>query len=111
MHRLDSKDLIELARNLIAMEVELPLKLEQVLVKDKHLQLVVEYYLNKKSFNFEKAFEIVWRHLPESVENIAETNLNTLALLLQILEEALDANRDNLRDLNNDLQHLQPLAR
>lgn len=37
LHKLESKDLLELARNLIVLEIPLPLKLEQALIKHKHV--------------------------------------------------------------------------
>ena len=95
--------------------LDVPLILENTIVKEGQIRFLLEFYLSDANLQLERAIDLVRNNLPQSVQTLADLDIQVLVLFLQTLDESLSQNKQRLIELRAEeaerAQDLQKLVR
>lgn len=82
--RLNTFDLVEIARGLIGLDLKMPAVLEKELMERGQIKSIVEAYLSSihETFDLEAVVDLIRRYSPDAINTLAESSLNLLVLLM-----------------------------
>ena len=78
-----------MAKVLSAEILDVPLILENTIVKEGQIRFLLEFYLSDANLQLERAIDLVRNNLPQSVQTLADLDIQLLVLFLQTLDESL----------------------
>ena len=91
-----------MAKVLSAEILDVPLILENAIVQEGQIRFLLEFYLTETNLQLERAIDLVRNNLPNSVETLADLDIQLLVLFLQTLDESLSQNGQRLKELREE---------
>ena len=88
-----------MAKLLSAEILDVPLILENAIVKEGQIRFLLEFYLSDTNLQLERAIDLVKNNLPQSVQTLADLDIQLVVLFLQTLDESLSQNKQRLQEL------------
>jgi hypothetical protein len=85
--------LIQVAQHIISeKEVALPALLQRQLIENGQLKFIVEYYLSEQTIDMEKVVDLISANLPQSIQEIADLDIQLAVLVLETFDDSLQQN-------------------
>ena len=84
-------------------------------MKEGQIRFLLEFYLSDTNLQLERAIDLVKNNLPQSVQTLADLDIQLVVLFLQTLDESLSQNKQRLQELRIEeaerVEDLQKLVR
>ena len=101
-----------MAKLLSAEILDVPLILENAIVNEGQIRFLLEFYLSDSSLQLERAIDLVRNNLPQSVQTLADLDIQLVVLFLQTLDEAVSQNQQRLQELRlEEMERVEDLKK